>query len=188
MFKYLMKGSGLAILVGLIFGLTGGLIIGDQGARCEAVQEVLAAETSFDANPRIDLSAEGVQPNIYEVEFPALHPGDKVTVRFLVTGATSPDPITMTFAMPTTETLTGIYREQYRQAQTGLDQVMKALAADPDSVIDTAIYQQNVVGERAALKRVAAMIRPILIGRGVNGVIRAKAKAARQIMEEVPIK
>lgn len=148
-----------------------------QGVAIEAALPVMEAETTYDATPAVPtiFDSEKEKP-LFNVAFPALGPGDRVTVVFNVKGPDSPDAVVMTFAMPTTETLTSIYMEQYRQARIGLDQVMKALDADPDSVIDTAIYQQNVVGERAALKRVAEMIRPILIGRGVNGVIRAKVK------------
>lgn len=137
--------------------------------RSFAQESVLESETGFNAPV-----AEAAQGKQYTVDFPALRPGDTVTVRFLVTEEASPDAVEMTFSMPTTDTLVAIYAEQFGQAQAGLDQVLKALDADPESVVDTAIYQQNVVGEKAALKRVAETIRPIIIGRGVNGVIRAK--------------
>lgn len=146
-------------------------------AQPESAAAVLKAESDFtpdaDATPAPTPLAKE-KANTYAVNFPALKPGDTVTVRFLVEGSKSPDPIEMTFSMPTTDTLVQIYQEQFRQAQAGLDQVLKALDADPESVVDTAIYQQNVVGERATLKKLAELIRPILIGRGVNGVIRSK--------------
>lgn len=108
----------------------------------------------------------------YNVEIPALSPGDTLVVSFGVTSEKSPDIPILSFTMPSTNTLISLYQEEYKKASEGLDQVIKALDSEPTRIVNTAIYQQNIVGEQATLKKIAELIQPIMVGRGINGVIR----------------